>query len=173
MADYIAIIAAAIAGIFAIASAFMAWKLKHSSDERSRMLALEKERRDETKELYTNVFALFEKAIRQVRSHDEFTLADEFASANAKINLLAPESVSDLYMESCSLLESWSNLYVKASPRRTKMGDKTVIMLQAPDPTEEYKVPEKAEFEKLQESLKRLVDLMRSELQGMPDVGSG
>ena len=51
-----------------------------------------------------------------------------------------------------------------------KVGDQTVTMLQSPDPTERYKGPAKAAHEKLQEELRRLIDLMRVEIEtgGLP-----
>jgi hypothetical protein len=62
------------------------------------------------------------------------------------------------------LLESWSILYFKATPRQMKMGDHTVTIFQAPDPTAQYKEPANAEYNKLQEKLNNFVDSMRIEL---------
>jgi len=163
--QYIPAIAAVIAGIFAIVSAYIAWKLKTSSDNERDQVTRAKEKYEEEKSLYTNTFQLFGKAIRQVIEREQFTLAQEFSENNAKIHLLAPQAVIDQYSETASLLESWSVLYAKASPRKMKMGDQTITVLQAPDPTAQYKKPEKNEYEKLQSSLRQLVELMRSEIE--------
>jgi hypothetical protein len=47
-----------------------------------------------------------------------------------------------------------------------QVGDKTVTILQSPDPTAQYKEPANAEYQKLQDELHRLVELMRVELKG-------
>lgn len=164
MKEYIPAIAAIIAGIFAIVSAFIAWRLKNSSDERARQLALDNQRRDEIKQLYTGTFTLFENAIRQVLNKEEPTLAQAFSENNAKIHLLAPEHITAQYSEVASLLESWSKLHFKASPRQMRVGEHTVTILQAPDPTAEYKEPANAEYQKLHEEMNKLIDLMRTEL---------
>ena len=166
MKDYIPAIAAIIAGIFAIVCAIIAWKLKKSSDERARTTALDKEKRDEIKQLYTDTFTLFENAIRQVLNNEEFTLAQAFSENNARIHLLSPERVVTQYSEVASLLESWSRLHFKATPRQMRVGDQTVTILQAPDPTAQYKEPANAEYQKLQDELQKLIELMRIELSG-------
>ena len=164
MKDYIPAIAATIAGIFAIISAFIAWRLKTSSDARGQMDAQNKERRDEMKQLFTDTFTLFEQAIRQVLNREEFSLEESFSENNAKIHLLAPESVVAKYSEVGLLLEGWSRLHFKASPRQMKVGDHTLTMFQSPDPTAEYKEPANAEYQKLQEELQKLIKLMREKL---------
>ncbi len=165
MKEYIPAIAAVIAGIFAITSPFITWKLKSSSDRERERVAHSKERYEEEKLLYTNTFQLLEEAIRQVLERDKYTLAKAFSENNAKIHLIAPESVIDQYSETTSLLESWSALHAMASPRKTKVGDKTVTILQAPDPTAQYKEPTEKEYKKLQEAMHKLVNQMRSEIE--------
>ena len=82
-------IAATVAGIFAIVSPFVTWKLKDASDERARLIAMDKERRDEIKRLYTDVFVQFEQAIRQVMQGEMFSLGQDVSESTAKIRLLA------------------------------------------------------------------------------------
>lgn len=164
MTQYVPAIAAVIAGIFAVVSAFMAWRLKNSSDDRRDQVSHAKEKHDEEKSLYTTTFQLFEGAIRQVLDGSDFSLAQAFSENNARIHLLAPQHIVDQYSESASLLGSWSGLHAKASPRQIKRGDETITIFQAPDPTAKYKEPAKAEYEKLQVSLQKLVELMRSQL---------
>jgi hypothetical protein len=163
--EYIPVIAAVIAGIFAIVSAYIAWQLKSSSDKQRELLTRAKEKYEEEKTLYTDTFQLFENAIREVLGREKFTLAEKFSENNARIHLLAPKSVEDQYSETASLLESWSALHAKASPQQTRMGDQTVTVLQAPDPTAQYKEPAKKEYEELQDALHKLVELMRNELE--------
>lgn len=166
MKEYIPAIAAIIAGIFAIVSAFIAWRLKNSSDERARELALDNQRRDEIKQLYTGTFTLFENAIRQILNKEKPTLAQAFSENNAKIHLLAPEHIAAQYSEVASLLESWSRLHFKATPHQMQVGEQTVTILQAPDPTAKYKEPANAEYQKLHNEMDKLIALMRAELNG-------
>jgi len=165
MKDYVAVIAAIIAGISAIISAVIAWRLNAYSTEKHREFSLKKEKYDELKDLYTRSYSLFENAIRQVQNFDEFTLAQECSEINAKIRLLAPENIAEQYELACSVLESWSSLYVKASPKRIKIGDSKCVILQSPDPTKEFIEPAKKEYENLQKEMKNLFDLMRVDLQ--------
>ncbi len=165
MKDYIAVIAVIITGIFTLISAVIAWRLKVFSMEKAREFSLKKEKYEELKEIYTMSFSLFENAIRQVMHLDEFTLAHEFSKINAKIHLLAPENITEQYSLACSVLESWSALYIKASPKRNKIGDTKYILLQAPDPTKEFKEPAKQEYDHLQEEMNKLFDLMRIDLK--------
>lgn len=164
MKEYVPAIAAVIAGIFAITSAFIAWKLKNSSDTVREKNDRIQRKHEETKSLYTGTFQLFEEAVRQVLDGDDFTLAKQFSENNAKIHLLASEKITQKYSEVAALLESWSRLYTKASPLQMKIGDQVMTMIQSPDPTAQYKEPAKAEYEKLQVALQQLVGLMRDEL---------
>lgn len=164
MKEYIPVIAAAIAGLFTIISAFIAWKLKRTSDNARKKSDLAQRKHEELKLLYTGTFQLFEEAIRQVFERSEFTLAKQFSENNAKIHLLASIEVTDKYSEVSNLLESWSKLHAKASPPQTKFGGQMVEILQSPDPTIKYKEPAKAEHEKLQLALGELIKLMRREL---------
>jgi hypothetical protein len=102
--DYIPAIAAIISGVFAIVSAFIAWMLKNSSDERARIMALKKEKRDEIKQLYTDTYTLFDNATRQVLNKEEFTLAQAFNENNARIHLLTPENIVTQYPGVASLI---------------------------------------------------------------------
>lgn len=164
MREYVNIISAIIAGFFAVTSAYFAWRLKKKSEEDTRGANLEIERRAEIKELYTGVFTLFEKAIKQILNSDEDTLSDEFSETNARIHLLAHNDVVSLYTETCEFLESWSKLQAKASPMSMKAGDQTITMYQAPDPTKKFQKPAQAEYEKLQEKFSELVKMMKSKL---------
>jgi hypothetical protein len=172
----IAFKAATIVGtVLAACGAVIAFFLKRYWDHRDRQVdradrkaqeaaVKEKERREEIKELYINTFTLFESAIRQVLHKEDFNLAQAFSENNAKIHLLAPEHIAEQYSEVASLLESWSILYFKATPRQMKVGDQIVTIIQAPDPTAQYKEPANAEYKKFQEELQKLIDLMRVEL---------
>jgi len=131
----------------------------------------EADKNNETQRLYPSIVALFERAIRHVfHREDDLGLSRDFSDANAKVHLLAPSEIAAQYFNVVSLLEDWSRLYDKPTPRQMKVGDQTVTMLQSPDPTERYKGPAKAAHEKLQEELRRLIDLMRVEIEtgGLP-----
>ncbi len=164
MKELIPALAATIAGIFAIVSPFITWKLKNASDESARAIAMDKERRDEIKRLYTDIFVQFEQAIRQVVHGETFTLGRDISESTAKIHLLAPAKIATQYSEVCSLLEQWSRLHHRATPRQMKVGEETLTILQAPDPTEAHKESATAAYERLQGELRKLIDLMREEL---------
>jgi hypothetical protein len=162
----IEIISAAITGVSALLVAFIAWKLTNASNNKSRQIAAAKEHRDELKQLYTDVFVLFEQTMRQVWSREPFNLAQEFSEATAKIHLLAPDAIGEQYLKAAHLLEEWSTLQIKASPKQMDMGDgKTATIFQSPDPTEPFKIPAKEAHEKLQQEVQQLVKLMRSDLR--------
>lgn len=164
MKDYVAIIAALIAGLFAVVSALIAWRLKNSSDDQARKVSLEKERRDEIKGLYQDTFALFEQAIRQVQHREHFSLATEFSQTTAKMHLLAPQEIADQYLKVSCLFENWSHLQAKASPRQLDLNGQTVTLIQSPDPTAEFKEPAKTAYESLITELQNLTKAMRKEL---------
>jgi hypothetical protein len=170
--EYITAIAAVIAGVFAIASAILAWRLKNSGDDRARLAASGKERRDQIERLYTDIFVLFEGAIEEVRNSVPFTLAPRFSEANARVHLRASDAIVTQYVKTASLLEGWSRLYAKATPPRIIAGEQTFTMFQAPDPTKKYREPAQRAYETLQEELSRFVDLMRSEVK-RGSVGEG
>lgn len=164
MNEYIPALVAVIAGLFATVSAIIAWRLKSSSDEKQRIATLEKEHRDETKELYTRVFVLFEKAIRQELRLEEFTLGGDFSNTSAQIHLLATKQVGEQYSRVAALLERWSVLHRKATPQQMKVGEATYTLIQAPDPTAPYKEPAAEAYDELHRELHTLVDIMRGEL---------
>ncbi|MGD0519914.1 MAG: hypothetical protein ABSA48_01545 [Terracidiphilus sp.] len=164
MKEFVPAIAAIIAGIFAIVSPFITWKLKNASDERALQTALGKERRNEIKRLYTDIYVSFEQAMKQVLNKEKFTLAQEISEINAKVRLLAPEKIVEQYYVVASSLEKWSQLHNRATPRQLKVGEETVDIIQYPDPAREYKEPAKAAYDKLQGELNNLIALMRVEL---------
>ena len=164
MKEYVPAIAAIVAGIFAIVSAFITWRLKTATDEKVHHSTEKKQKRDEITQLFSDTFTLFETAMRQVLKREEFSLEEAFSKNNAKIHLLAPENIVTKYSEVGALMESWSRLRAKASPRQMTMGDQTVTILQAPDPTAKYKEPANAEYEKLQKELQVLISMMREEI---------
>lgn len=63
LSDLATVLAATIAGLFALVSAFLAWRLRNLTDGASEKIALAKEQRNEVKNLYTEAYSLFEKAI--------------------------------------------------------------------------------------------------------------
>lgn len=166
MRDYIPVISAVVAGVFAMMAAVIAWRLKTWSEAREGFLARAKERHDELKLLYTDVFVLLEQAIRQILQDEEFTLDRELSAVNARVNLLASPGVIDQYHAVSQLLTKWTQLHYKSRPRKIKIGEHTATILQAPDPTAQYKKPASEAYEELQTVVEQLVKLMRAELNG-------
>lgn len=167
--DVAPIVAATVSGFAAIACVVMTWRLTRLSTDRNDKSVRRKDAREEMKNLSVNTFKLFESAIRIIKAGDDFDLHDEFSENNAKVVLLMPERVTEQYHRAAHALEKWSFLHAKASPRRMKVGDETLIMLQAPDPTEKYREPASQALEKLQEDVRELVRLMRAEIDALRD----
>lgn len=160
MNEYVAVIT----GSFTLLATFLGWKIKTSSDEAARKVAIEKERMDEIKRLYENTFALFENAIRQVQQRELFTLGPEFSQTNAKMHLVAPTPIADQYLFAASLLEDWAQVYAKASPRQFEIDGQTATLIQAPDPTAPFKEQAKKAHQSLLVELQKLTQLMREDL---------
>jgi len=163
--ETIPVVSAIIAGFFAVVCAVLAWKLRNATDERARLTALQKERRDELKRLFTDIYMLFEQAIGHALRKEEFALGPELSEVNARVRLLAPETIVAQYFKVAAMLENWSQLHYRATPRQMKIGEGTVSIIEAPDPTAKYKEPAKEAHEELQEQLNRLIDLMRTQLE--------
>ncbi|MDI1484502.1 hypothetical protein [Polyangium sp. y55x31] len=157
MKEYISVIAAIVAGFFAI----LTWRLKHSADENVRKSLLEKERRDELKNLYADIGALIEKSITQVLALERWTLAEEFAKANARLRLLAPQDVIDQYSLVADLMQKWSSLYTKSMPEKHTDGDRSYLIIRSPDPREKYRKPAEEAHVEMQRELAKLIKLMR------------
>ena len=165
MTEYVAALAAVVSGLFAVVAGAVTWRLKTSTDEKDRSLAKAKAHRDELKDLYTSAFVAMEQTIKQVLNGEDFSIDKELSLTNAKVRLLASTGVEKQYCEVAALIDEWSALYVKASPRKMTIGDQTVTIIQAPDPTAKFKQPASDAYEELQSALERLVGLMRAELR--------
>lgn len=165
MSNDVGIFTTVINGCFTLVSGYFLWKLKTATEEREKSFNHAKERREELKKLYSDLFVMFEQAIRMARAEVEYKLDKETSTTNARVRLLASPGVIEKYLECIDLLEEWSILYFKATPRRTKNPDGSITtILQAPDPTAKYKEPERNVYKQLQIALDLLVKEMRSDL---------
>ncbi len=162
--DFATVLAATIAGLFALLSAFLAWRLRNATESHASRSATAKERRNEIKSLYMETYSLFEKAIAEVSGGKPFTLANDFAKLNAQFHLLAPEKLSEQYGECCLRLQAWSQLHVQASPKRMDVGGVPIVLVQSPDPAAKYREPAAAAYQKLQSQLQGLAAAMRKNL---------
>ena len=68
--------------------------------------------------LYENTLFYSEQAIRKVKQREQFSLGREFSQTNAKMHLVAPTPIADQYLVAALLMEDWSQLHAKASPRQ-------------------------------------------------------
>jgi len=165
MSNDVGIFVAVITGCFTLVNGYFLWKLKTTTEENEKSFNHAKERREELKKLYSDLFVMFEQAIRMARTEVEYKLDKEMSTTNAKVRLLASPEVVEKYLECTDLLEEWSILYFKATPRRTKNPDgSTTTILQSPDPTANYKEPERDAYKQLQIALDILIKEMRSDL---------
>lgn len=166
MKDYVTVIAAVVAGIFALISAYLAWKLKSAAEASERSLAESRQRRQEMADLYANVIATLEQSIKTVQNTGEFSLDKELSEINGKLHLLASEAAINQYHDVAERIRQWSSLHRQASPRRMSIGGDRVLLIQAPDPTEKFKQPALDAYRELQDALERMIKQMRAEVRG-------
>lgn len=164
MVDISPFVGPAVAGFFALLSAYLAWRLKRAGDERERKVAIAVERRKELRELYAEIFVYLEQAIKHCVTQTPLDLTTGQSRANAKLRLLASEEINLAYDDVADKLHVWSILHAKASPRQMQIGEKVVTILQAPDPTGQFKAPASDAHHELHDSLAKLRTLMRHEL---------
>lgn len=160
MTDYVAVIAAIIAGVFSIISASMIRKLTNDAKKEERKHVTHSEK----KALYVKTHELYENAIKSSRNYNSTHLSELFSKLTAEINLIASEEVIGQYLIVADLFEEWVKLFIKAFPAPKKIGDQAYITLQAPDPTLKFKPLEKYAYEKFYSSYQELIKLMRAEL---------
>lgn len=164
MKDYVAVIAAIIAGLFTIISSFIMWQLKRKTDERLQEKSLNEAIFNEKKTLYVRTHELYERAIKSTRNYQNSHLLDLFSKLTAEINLIASDDVIQQYFYVANLFQEWIPLYLKAYPAPKKMGDSSYIILQSPDPTLKFKQLEKEAYDKFYSGYQELIKLMRIEL---------
>ncbi|WP_186222582.1 hypothetical protein [Burkholderia gladioli] len=165
MKDYVTVIAAVVAGIFALISAYLAWRLKSSADASERSLAESRERRQEMKDLYASVIATLEQSIKTVQSAGEFSLDKELSEINGKLHLIGSEASIRQYHDVAERIRKWSSLHIQASPRRMSIGGDTILLIQSPDPTEKFKQPALDAYRELQGALECMIKQMRAEVR--------
>ena len=141
-----------IAGLFALLSAYLAWRL----GEQSQAASIMREKRKEKEHLYESIYEAFERTTIEILGGKDRESVPKIISLNSKVALHAKADIADKYFQCCTLLEEWSELYDKANPK-TKF-------VQSPDPAEKWKQPAKEAYEKLQPALKELADLMKQDL---------
>lgn len=151
MSEYAPIVASIIAGVFLLLSGVLAWKLKNATDQSAARAAMQKERHAEVRRLYEGIFSLFERAIEQ-QQRRSFTLFDEFTRTNAAIHLLGSEAIIERYSEACALLEKWSTLHARASPKTMQIGESTITIVQTPDPAKAFQEPARLAYDELREA---------------------
>lgn len=164
MQEFAAVLGNAVTGLFTLLGGFLAWRLKRKDEDKDRKTTRAFERRRELVELYAQTFSSLEQAIKCAREQEPYELTAERTLLNAKIRLLGSEDTNLAYDEVAEKLQTWSALHFAASPRRMKVGEQAMVMLQAPDPTEKYKVPAQEAHKALHEALQLLRRRMQSDL---------
>lgn len=158
---YIPVITTVLAGLFAMLAAYYAWTLKLRDEKRSDRTA----KRAEKIELFSTVYTLFESGLRQVLNDKEFTLHSDFSKMNAKMELLAPESIKEQYFSCCNTFELWSKYHARSKPPKQELNGMTYTTLQSPDPTAKYKPLAEESYIKLQAQLGVLKDALKADLE--------
>lgn len=164
MQEFSAILGNVVTGLFTLLGGFVAWRLKRKDESTDRKTKQAIESRKELIEIYAQTFSSLEQAMKCVKEQESYELTPEKTLLNAKIRLLGSEETNLAYDEVAEKLQTWSVLYVAASPKRMKVGEQTVVILQAPDPTEKYKVPAQEAQKVLHEAFKVLRKRMQTDL---------
>jgi hypothetical protein len=153
-----------ITGLFALLGAFLAWRLRRKDEQGVRDAALSVEKRRELIDLYAKAFTSFEQAIKCTIEQEPYELTADRSFVNAKVRLLGSEAVNLAYDEASERLQSWSALHLAASPPKRKIGEQTVVILQAPDPREKYKAPAAEAHKELHQALRVLRERMHEDI---------
>jgi hypothetical protein len=164
MQEFAAVLGNAVTGLFTLLGAFLVWRLKRKEDEGERKAAIAVAKRAELVELFAQVFTSLEQAMKCAIDQTPFDLTAEGSLVNAKLRLLASERVNLAYDDVSDKLQSWSSLHAAALPRKRTIGDQTFVVLQAPNPTENYKGPAEDAHKLLHEALQVLRKRMREDL---------
>lgn len=164
MQEFASILGNAVTGLFTLLGALVVWRLKRGDENNDRKAKRALENRKELVELYAQTFSSLEQAMKCAMEQEPYELTPERTLLNAKIRLLGSQETNLAYDDVAAKLQNWSVLHVAASPRRMKVGDQTVVMLQAPDPTEKYKALAQEAHEDLHKALQILRKCMQTDL---------
>ena len=164
MQEFAAVLGNVVTGLFTILGGLVVWRLKRKNEDSDKKAARKIDRRRELTDLYAQAFSSLEQAMRCALEQETYELTWDRTLINAKLRLLGSDEVNLAYDDVADKLKEWSALQVAASPRRVKVGDQTVVMLQSPDPTEKYKVPAQEAYEALHEALKTFRQRMQADL---------
>ena len=164
MQEFAAVLGSAVTGLFTLLGGLVVWRLKRKDEDKDRRATRALEKRKELVELYVQTFSSLEQAMKCAMEQDPYELTPERTLLNARIRLLGSEETNLAYDEVADKLQTWSALHVASSPRRMKVGEQTVVMLQAPDPTEKFKVPAHEARKTLHEALQLLRQRMQADL---------
>lgn len=164
MQEFASILGNAVTGLFTLLGALVVWRLKREDENNDRKAKQTLENRKVLVELYAQTFSSLEQAMKCAMEQESYELTPEHTLLNAKIRLLGSQDTNLAYDDVADKLQKWSALHVAASPRRMKVGEQTMVMLQAPDPTEKYKAPAQEAHKELHEALQVLRKCMQAEL---------
>lgn len=164
MQEFASVFGNAVTSLFALLGAYLAWQLKHKEDDGQRKAARSLEKRKELVELYAQVFTSLEQAMKCAIEQEAFDLTAERSLINAKVRLLGSESVNLAYDDVADKLKSWSAIHVAASPRKSKIGDETFVMIQSSNAAEKYKAPAEEAHRALHEAHQVLRKQMQADL---------
>lgn len=165
MQEFAAVLGNAITGLFTLLGGLVVWRLKRKDEDKDRKATQVFEKRKELVELYAQTFSSLEQAMKCAMKQEPYDLTPERTLLNAKIRLLGSEETNLAYDDVAEKLQTWSALQVAASPRKMKVGEQTIEILQAPDPTEKYKVPAQEARKALHEALQVLRQRMQADLR--------
>lgn len=164
MQELAMILGNAVTGLFTLLGGLLVWRLKRQDEDKDRKATQTFERRKELIELYVQTFSSLEQAMKCVTEREPYELTPERTLLNAKMLLLGSEDTNRAYDEVVEKFRTWSALHAAASPRRMKVGEQTMEIMQAPDPTEKYKVPAQDAHKALHEALQLLRQRMQFDI---------
>lgn len=165
MQEYISIFGNAVTGLFTLFGVCVTWWLSRKNDDKLQHAARATERHKELVDLYTKIFSSIEQAMKCVIEQERYEMSPEQSLLNGKIRLLGSAMTNRAFDDVAAKLESWSKLQIAASPKKIKVGEQPMVILQSPDPTEKYKSSALQAHNALQDSLKNLLASMQKDLK--------
>lgn len=166
MTEHLAVWNAVAPGVFALLGLVIGGILSHWKDTRAYERSRRADRYDAIQQLYADVLANFERAIRYTTTRQDYTdLAPDLARVNARLLIMAPSGITEKSEEVGDLLFEWSNEYRQGAPKR--MGETGLATISSHDK------PHRERAEALYPNLNdQIVDLSRKMRKHLDELES-
>ena len=157
---------ALIAGGFGVAVAIITWLLAGLREIGINKRESKKQKQEKLESLYAKTISLLEMVFRVTMSKaDKTELEENLSNNNGMLILLASDKVNKQFQITSELIQNWSSLYIKGSPKNVT-GSVQVSTCQ------DSKNMEKANeaYTEVQESINNLIDVMKEHIVEMENA---